>query len=591
MKSSFVRKALTSLVLVSIIFSQLALLKKDCVADSNDPIAVNLPVSREEFINTARSFLGTTGLEFRSIDGCTDLGFNDGSGWCAEFVSFCWGADVTGMPNMNRSVEGIVNRYSSAGRFTPVECEVSGRSVTYHVVDDNNKKTSSTYMPEVGDLVVYDENWEHFFEDNGAGEIAINDDDQLSVISKDEDWNDRSYNHIGIVSYVNEQTGAIQTIEGNSIFWRPRGLTFEGGFIGTKDLYIASGDVNTSGDYIPWNGYNYTNAALDYNDAASKFSGENRKVNEYSTANVKYCFITGFCKPNFASQNTFSSIKQALSAARVNNYKDIHFIAPGKALLIQNDVEVTMVYRTTPADVNFLGKYNMVGCKQYDLFAICKFSNNLYPVFIEKGTYITTLADLFTYIKEKGSFSKVDTNPSAPRPGPGTESSTGVVSDEPIIQVQLGDTSTSATEQPVVQDTPTSVPTVSVTPTPQVPTTQVPTTPSTPTPPPMRYPTHLPGIEHMGTRDRMEGDLLGDVNVDGVLDWNDMCYLSPIITLRWANDAALLEEVDAFYGHTVVDVNDDGMINADDSMWMINILSDQNRDRALAEEAAMRNEI
>ncbi|MCQ2531833.1 MAG: hypothetical protein MJ093_03900 [Saccharofermentans sp.] len=585
MKSSFGRKALTSLVLVSVIFSHLALFKRDCQADSNT-VPVNLELSIREYLSIARSYIGISGYDFRELDGNLTLGFGDNCGWCAEFVTYCMGVDERGSYNPNRSVDDIVRAYNDCGRYYRVNCETNGSRITYLNSDD------TIFFPMVGDLVVYDENWDNYFISDERGDIALDENDQLAV-NPAIDTSD-SFDHIGIVSSVDIITGRICTIEGNTIYWRPRANNdVFGNYIDYKGLYtVDEGAIITDGDSKYYDDKYYCNAALDYNDAGNNFRSEIRTVNEYSKDQVKYCFIKGFCRPNYAEERAFNSVDEAEAFVRNNHLQYYHYDAQVEYTFNYRDIHIVVVYTFDAPDTPALNGtsdylkrvFPHLGINQNDEVVFC------FPI----AYSIKIMKAKMKYYQQRAPGAPQESQVEVEYEG---ETFLIAVSDDIAINepntndTETGDTSTSATEQPVVQDTPTSVPTVSVTPTPQVPTTQVPTTPSTPTPPPMRYPTHLPGIEHMGTRDRMEGDLLGDVNVDGVLDWNDMCYLSPIITLRWANDAALLEEVDAFYGHTVVDVNDDGMINADDSMWMINILSDQNRDRALAEEAAMRNEI
>lgn len=234
---------------------------------------VNTELTREEFVENVRQSLNNPSYEaFTEASNTTNLGYYN---WCAAYVSYYLGKDVTGSGNYNRDVDEIVKAYVAADRFYQAD---------------------GTYEPVVGDLVVYDENGD---ETDGC-------------------------EHIGVVSGVDSQTGEITTIEGNAYRWRPhmQGLDSEAKLnwyckdsyelIFTPDeVYDIESNLGEQGFYEVGENYGIVaNACWDYYYDSSKTvnSCEKRVITEFEAKDVKNLFIAGYCVPNFKTLET--SVKE-----------------------------------------------------------------------------------------------------------------------------------------------------------------------------------------------------------------------------------------------------------------------------------------
>ncbi len=163
------QKTVASIVTMLMLSSNSSFPMAETQAEALVMPTVNTELTREDFVKNVRDSLNNPSYEaFTEKSKTTNLGYYN---WCAAYVSYYLGNDVTGANNYNRDVDSIVDAYVTAGR--------------YHEADGN-------FTPMVGDLVVYDEN------------------------------GDRSdgCEHIGVVSGVNSETGDITTIEGNAYRWR-----------------------------------------------------------------------------------------------------------------------------------------------------------------------------------------------------------------------------------------------------------------------------------------------------------------------------------------------------------------------------------
>lgn len=320
---------------------------------------VETELTREKFLKNVRDSLNNPSFEyFRNESNTSNLGYYN---WCAAYVEYYLGVDVSGKENYNRDVDEIVKAYRAAGRF--------------HEAKDG-------YLPTAGDLVVYDENGDP----------------------------DDGYEHIGVVSGVNSATGEITTIEGNAYCWRPRksgindnskldfdchekyDIVFNGAEVSDFEAKIGPQGFELCGTDSEGRSLFKENkdACWDYfYDSNRKCHyPENRTVTEFMTKDVKTLFIAGYLTPNFKE-----SVKKNDKESTVNKNTSVTTAVVNKDVIEKRTERIT----SSKIIVSSKNNYNRdKECKEFNLLPkkIILPNNDVLPIIDYNNDGCVNVADI-----------------------------------------------------------------------------------------------------------------------------------------------------------------------------------------------------